>query len=152
MSQRTMADNRSSSEEPTEGKRPDAEREPVSAVDAYERELRERLSARPPRAEVRSRRRRGAILVGLALVAGALYLLQRGGDREEERKAEAARYVEAARNGIARDTRAAYAASADALRAALALDPGRDEAKALLALALARLEIGRAACRQRVGG
>src|SRR5690606_12935535 len=63
------------------------------------------------------------------------------GGREAERKAEAARYVEAARNGIARDTRAAYAASADALRAALALDPGRDEAKALLALALARLAV-----------
>ena|GEM_PF-2247446 len=110
-------------------------------MEAFERELRERLSAGPPGAEVRSRRRRGAILVGLALVAGALYLLQRGGDREEERKAEAARYVEAARNGIARDTRAAYAASADALRAALALDPGRDEAKALLALALARLAV-----------
>lgn len=141
MSQRTMADNRSSSEEPTEGKRPDAEREPVSAVEAYERELRERLSARPPGAEVRSRRRRGLLLLGFALVAGILYLVVRGGGREAERTAEAARYVEAARNGIARDTRAAYAASADALRAALALDPGRDDARALLALALARLAI-----------
>jgi len=142
MSQRIMGENRTSSEEPTEGPpSPDSDRAPVAAVEAYERELRERLSSGPPGPELPSRRWGGAILVALVLVSAGIYFAQRKGQREEDRKAEAARYVEAARNGIARDTRGAYAASVEALRAALALDPEREEAKAMLALALARLAI-----------
>lgn len=114
---------------------------PLSAVEAYERELRDRLSAGPAAPDRPRRRWRGAIAVGLAILGGLLLLLQLEDRRGERRKEEALRYVAAARNGIARDTWGAYTASADALRAALSLDPAREEAKALLALALAHLVV-----------
>lgn len=140
MSQRTMGTNATSPGEPTEGL-PADEGSPVSAVEAYEKEIRDRLSSGPGAPNLPGRRRTGAIVIALATVAAVVFYLQREGGREEERKEAASRYVEAARNGLARDTRGAYAASADALRAALALDPVRDDAKAMLAQALAHLAV-----------
>lgn len=141
MSQRTMGENATSTEESTEAIPGDEPAAPVSAVEAYEKEIRDRLSSGPSDPGRPARRRKGAILLALATVATVVIYLQRQERRAEERQEEAARYVEAARNGLARDTRGAYAASAEALRAALAFDPARDDAKAMLAQALAHLAV-----------
>src|SRR5690606_4157132 len=141
MSQRSMGENRSSGEEPTEGLPAEAP-PPLSAVEAYEKEIRDRLSSGPTEPGAPGRRWVGAAAVVAALaVAGGVTYAVREGAREERRREDARRYVEAAKNGLARDTRASYAASAEALRASLALDPSNEEAKALLALALAHLAI-----------
>lgn len=141
MSQRIMGENATSTEEPTEGPPPPQDDAPVSAVEAYEKELRDRLSSGPGDPAAPVRRRKGALLLFVVAAAALVVYLQREDRRAEARKAEASRYVEAARNGLARDTRGAYSASAEALRAALALDPEREDAKALLAQALAHLAV-----------
>lgn len=142
MSQRSMGENRSSGEEPTEGLPAEAP-PPLSAVEAYEKEIRDRLSSGPTEPGAPGRRRwvgAAAVVAALAVAGGVTYAVREGA-REERRREDARRYVEAAKNGLARDTRASYAASAEALRASLALDPSNEEAKALLALALAHLAI-----------
>lgn len=140
MSQRTMGENRSSQEEPTE-EIPSEAPPPLSAVEAYEREIRDRLSAGPAAPGLPTRHRKGVIALLLLALVGVLFLVQREGKRGEKRREESLRYVEAAKNGLARDTRGSYAASAEALRAALGLDADNEEAKALLALALAHLAV-----------
>lgn len=117
-----------------------AEAAPRSPVAAYEKELRDRLTTGMP--PPKSSRRRvfetlGVLLVVGGLIGGAMAL--RHGDRDERRQEEAARFVAAAANGLARDTRSAYDATAEALEAALGLAPERGDAKAMLAQALATL-------------
>jgi tetratricopeptide (TPR) repeat protein len=113
-----------------------------SPVAAYEKELRDRLSSKLP--EPKGQRRRtlevaGIVLLVLGVVGGVAAL--RHGEREERRQQEAARFIAAAANGLARDTRNAYDASVEALGAALALAPDRGDAQAMLAQALATLSV-----------
>lgn len=130
---------------PSAGASSEADSSPVAA---YERELRDRLASSPTQAS-RSPRRllRYAIPAALLLVA-AILASQRGEEREQRRREEALRFIAAAGNGLARDTRSAYAASADALSEALALAPDRSDAKAMLAQVLATLSLSYGTGRQ----
>ncbi|AKU92152.1 tetratricopeptide repeat protein [Vulgatibacter incomptus] len=119
---------------------PSASLEAAKAAAEYERQLREKLAQE--RNRPKGFLRRNALSLSLAviglLVAGAgvaAYLLERAATREQE----IARYLAAARNGLARDTFAALQASLDALDEALDLDSTNSTALALKAQAAATL-------------
>ena len=128
--------------EPDRPPDPAALREAVRVGAVYEQQLRDSLA--PKREEPKSFFRRNALALALAgvavLAAGAgltAYRLERAANLEED----LARYLGAARNGLARDTLAAYQASLGALDEVLERSPGNQEAASLRAQTLATLAV-----------
>lgn len=114
--------------------------EALSAAAAYEQELRERLvGSGEDRPRVSRKGRLGRFLaVALLIACGAgfgAYEYRRSVNRE----ADIERFTAAARNGVVRDTRAAWVATITALDEVLDRDPSHETARALKALALATL-------------
>lgn len=114
--------------------------EAANVAAAYERELRERLAAEQARPPSWLRRHRLALGLGLLLTsfAGAgvaAYQYRRDATHAED----VARYTAAARNGLLRDTFAAYQASLTALDEVLDREPHNATARALKAHVLAVL-------------
>ncbi|WP_373046443.1 tetratricopeptide repeat protein [Vulgatibacter sp.] len=110
----------------------------VAAV--YERELRERLAAEQARPPSWLRRHRLGISLGLLLATGggaawAAYEYRRAATHADD----VARYTAAARNGLLRDTRAAYEASLTALDEVLDREEHNPTARALRAQVIATL-------------
>ncbi|HEY0839449.1 MAG TPA: hypothetical protein VGD74_04635, partial [Vulgatibacter sp.] len=123
---------------------PDEEsvRAAASAAALYEQQLREKLAQRA--AKPRGFLRRNSLAISLAVTAAlaviaALVAWQY--ERAASRDADIARYLAAARNGLARDTLAATRASLEALAEVLERAPSHAVATSLKAQALATLAV-----------
>jgi len=117
-----------------------AVRAAASAAAEYEKQLREKLAqgAARPRGFVR-RHFVPLALASVVLVAGLAGFTAWRWERAASREADIERYLAAARNGLSRDTLAAYRASLEALREVLDRAPGHPVASSLKAQALATL-------------
>lgn len=117
-----------------------AVRAAASAAAEYEKQLREKLAqgAARPRGFVR-RHFVPIALASVVLVAGLAGFTAWRWERAASREADIERYLAAARNGLSRDTLAAYRASLEALREVLDRAPGHPVASSLKAQALATL-------------
>ncbi|HWV38754.1 MAG TPA: tetratricopeptide repeat protein [Vulgatibacter sp.] len=128
--------------EPHRDQPPDeaAVRAAASAAAAYERQLREKLAQGAARPKGFVRRN----FVPLALASVVLLSVLAGftawrWERAATREADIERFLAAARNGLSRDTLAAYRASLEALEEVLDRAPGHPVASSLKAQALAIL-------------